>query len=97
MLCSREPLYIAGSLDFKNQGVKWEAKGTAFVTNQRVSSYCIAKLSSPRAQVSHCPSSLQVLFLRQPPLPAPAEGTAPSAHLRSLSVPLASFVDTRYM
>lgn len=41
--------------------------------------------------------SLQVLFLRQPPLPAPADPSASSEHLRSLSVALKQFVDTRYL
>ena len=42
-------------------------------------------------------SNQRVLFLRQPPLPAPLPGQALSAHLRSLSVPLRNFVDTRYL
>lgn len=35
--------------------------------------------------------------MRLPPLPAPADPTVASAHLRTLSVPLAQFVDTRYL
>lgn len=61
------------SLDFKSEGVKWSANGSAFVTSQRI------------------------VVLRQPPLPAPADPNVASAHLRSLSVPLAQFVDTRYL
>ncbi|PWN95905.1 hypothetical protein FA09DRAFT_331841 [Tilletiopsis washingtonensis] len=71
ILCSIEHCQL--SLDFKHQGVKWEARGNAVVSNQRV------------------------LFLRQPALPAPLPGQASSAHLRSLSVPLRNFVDTRYL
>lgn len=39
----------------------------------------------------------QILFLRQPPLPAPIDPTSPSEHLRTLSVPLGQFIETRYM
>jgi hypothetical protein len=42
-------------------------------------------------------TSQRIVFLRQPPLPAPADPSVASAHLRSLSVPLAQFVDTRYL
>lgn len=54
--------------------------------------------------VTDCPvtpslSSLrhQVVFARQPPLPAPADPSLASAHLRTLSVPLSQFLDTRYL
>lgn len=40
---------------------------------------------------------MQVIFLRQPPFPAPADISTPSPHLRTLSVPLTHFTDTRYM
>lgn len=63
----------AYSLEFKDQKSKWEAKGTAYVTNQRV------------------------VFLRVPPLPAAADQSAPSEHLRSLNIPLTHLVDSRYM
>lgn len=42
-------------------------------------------------------TSQRILFLRQPALPAPADPTVSSTHLRSLSVPLSQFLDTRYL
>lgn len=42
-------------------------------------------------------NEIQILFLRQPPLPAPVDPSIPSEHLRSLSVPISQFVDSRYM
>lgn len=42
-------------------------------------------------------TSKRILFLRQPPLPAPADPSITSTHLRSLSIPLSQFVDTRYL
>ncbi|MCO5549655.1 hypothetical protein L7F22_003128 [Adiantum nelumboides] len=42
-------------------------------------------------------TSKRILFLRQPALPAPADPSISSTHLRSLSVPLKQFVDTRYL
>lgn len=42
-------------------------------------------------------TSKRILFLRQPPLPAPADPSITSTHLRSLSIPLAQFLDTRYL
>ncbi|UZJ51664.1 hypothetical protein CBS101457_000984 [Exobasidium rhododendri] len=42
-------------------------------------------------------TSQRVLFLRQPPIPAPADPSLSSQHLRTLSVPLKQFVDTRYL
>lgn len=39
----------------------------------------------------------KILFLRQPPLPAPADPSISSEHLRTLSVPLTQFADTRYL
>lgn len=61
------------SLEYKEQKATWEAKGSAFVTNQRV------------------------VFLRQPPLPQPADQSQASQHLRSLNLPLSHLVDCRYM